>query len=99
MRIGHFELEWISQGLKSSEPPNPSYPLGIKLDVSNGARNVCILPMPYPAPCVGVYSIKCTLCGITLGCTAAGRPDDAVQIKIPCVPFIPRGFVDLGNKQ
>jgi hypothetical protein len=39
-------------------------------------RPCCEVAPQYPAPCVGKWLIKCSVCGVLAIVTAAGRPDD-----------------------
>lgn len=78
-------IKWID-GKKSPQcAPNPAYPTGIDLDVSRGASKTCTVALPYPAKRIGAYRIECPVCGVSVGCTTAGRPDDPRSIKVACV--------------
>lgn len=79
-----FHVEFFSSGRTPSVPPNPKYPEGIDVDGSGGAAQACSLALPYPAPCCGIYNIRCKLCGLTAALTTAGRPDDPRSLKLPC---------------
>jgi hypothetical protein len=79
-----FIIEWLDSGREPQVAPNPAYPAGIDLDVSGGAAHKCMTPLPYPAKRIGTYIIECRICGIRVGCTTAGRPDDPRSIVIAC---------------
>lgn len=64
--------------------PNPAYPKGKDLDVSNGAAATCTTALPYPAKRCGAYIIICPICGLRAACTTAGRADDPRSIKLAC---------------
>jgi hypothetical protein len=83
----HFEIEWRDAGKEPKVAPNPDYPKGIDLDCSNGAAVVCQTPLPYPARRIGSYIVECRICGIRVGCTTAGRPDDPRSLKVACKPL------------
>lgn len=76
-------VEWIDSGREPRCPPNPGFPAGIDIDVSDGKAS-CQVALPYPAKRCGSYIVKCRLCGYAAACTTAGRPDDPRSIKIPC---------------
>jgi hypothetical protein len=63
--------------------PNPDFPTGIDVDVSEG-RTSCTIELPYPAPECGSYIVHCKACGIGVAVTAAGRPDDPRSLTIAC---------------
>ena len=80
-------IEWHDAGLEPRVPPNPNYPKGIDLDVSDGRKPNCTTALPYPAKRIGHYIVTCALCGLRIGCTTAGRPDDPRSIKVACKPM------------
>jgi hypothetical protein len=79
-----FIIEWLDAGKKPQCEPDPAYPDGIDLDVTDGKKPSCKVILPYPANQVGAYLIDCTLCGMAVACTTAGRADDPRSILIPC---------------
>ena len=89
--IAQFIVRWLDSGrapLGPQHPFNPDFPQGRDLDVSRGADPACTFELPYPAPRCGVFAVRCTRCGLQLGFTAAGRPDDPRQIKVACRPSL-----------
>lgn len=80
-----FKVTWLDGKREPREAPDPSYPDGIRLDVSQGAPLACVADLPYPAPRCGMYAIKCRDCGANALVTTAGRPDDPCSIKLACV--------------
>lgn len=84
MTGSQFNIEWRDAGREPQVAPNPAYPNGIDLDMSNGARTTCFIPLPYPAKRIGAYVIECRICGLRMGCTTAGRPDDPRSVRLPC---------------
>lgn len=70
---------------KAQCPPNPDYPHGIEVDATNGQAVACLVDLPYPAPECGYFLVICDMCGFSAAITVAGRPDDPVNVKIPCV--------------
>ena len=79
-----FIFNFVASGRgKAQCPPNPNFPIGKSLDV--GIRPSCKAIIPsYPAPECGIFFIHCNLCDVRIAVTAAGRPDDPVDIQIPC---------------
>lgn len=80
-----FTIEWIDHGREPRCSPNPYYPTGIDADCSLGAAATCTAALPYPAPRCGLYIVECQHCGLRVGVTTAGRPDDPRSIKIGCI--------------
>jgi hypothetical protein len=79
-----LHVKWIDRGLSPKCEPNPAYPRGIDIDVSNGEAVCCIATLPYPAKRVGLYVITCDKCKTTTVVTTAGRPDDPRSVKLGC---------------
>ena len=79
-----FAIEWRDSGKEPRVKANPNYPDGIDLDFSDGAKQTCSVPLPYPAARIGAYVIECKLCGSRVGCTTAGRKDDPRSARIAC---------------
>lgn len=79
-----FNVTWEDAEREPKNPPNPDYPTGIDLDVSEGAGNTCTVELPYPAKRCGFYDVQCTLCGYRGLITTTGRPDDPKSVKFPC---------------
>jgi hypothetical protein len=75
---------WKDAGREPKCAPNPDYPNGIDLDVSDGADKTCVADLPYPAKRIGSYAVECQVCGATAACTTAGRVDDPKSIKLAC---------------
>lgn len=42
------------------------------------------MELPYPAPRCGIYAVKCEKCGLLVGFTTAGRPDDPRKVTLAC---------------
>jgi hypothetical protein len=81
----HFQIDWRDAGREPQCAPHPEYPNGIDLDMSQGQEATCTVALPYPAKRCGIYTVQCGLCGIRVGCTTAGRPDDPRSVKVPCI--------------
>jgi hypothetical protein len=78
-------VHWIDSGREPRAAPNPEYPDGIHLDLSNGAERVCEVKLePYPTRRCGLFVLKCDVCGMSAGITTAGRPDDPRSAKLAC---------------
>lgn len=78
------EITFLDSGREPKCAPNPDYPLGRDMDVSEGATKFCKVSLPYPAPRCGVMAVQCLACGYSAACTVAGRVDDPRSIKLPC---------------
>ncbi len=78
------KVNWIDRGREPKCPPNPDYPNGIDADASFGAEKSCRVELPYPAKRCGLYHVTCEACGLTVGITTAGRPDDPRSLRMPC---------------
>lgn len=79
-----IKVRWIDRHRRPQCAPNPAYPDGIDIDVSNGAKQACLVELPHPARRVGLYVLKCDECGQTAAITTAGRPDDPRSAKLGC---------------
>jgi hypothetical protein len=79
-----FDIHWEDKYAEPQVKPNPAYPNGIDLDGSRGAEIACKVALPYPAKRIGVYVVRCKLCGYSIGVTTAGRPDDPRSITVAC---------------
>jgi hypothetical protein len=64
--------------------PDPDYPRGKHVDASDGHLMVCRVTLPYPAPECGHFLVECEQCGLSAAVTAAGRPDDPLDVRVPC---------------
>ena len=99
MSESKISVEWIDRGREPSRLPNPSMPNGAKVDFAysgvtpvqpyenpfeEATGAVCEVSLPYPAKRCGVYVIECGICGLRVGCTTAGRPDDPRLARLPC---------------
>lgn len=81
---GNLKVYWLSHNRKAKQPPNPDYPEGCDIDLSEGAPLTCSVDLPYPAPGCGVWTAICSACGLRMGVTAAGRPDDPRRLTLAC---------------
>ncbi len=79
-----IEVKFVSDYRKARHPPDPAYPTGIDIDLTDGAKVACWAKLPYPAECCGVWLVRCRKCGSRNVITAAGRIDDPRSVKIPC---------------
>lgn len=77
--------EWFDGKREPKCPPDPRYPEGIDLDLSQGARAACHTLLDYPAPRCGHFLVVCAACGQKVVVTTAGRPDDPRSIKLACL--------------
>lgn len=79
-----FQIEWEDGEREPRCRPDPRFPKGKDMDCSEGAHATCTTALPYPAKRCGVYIVKCNTCGLRVGLTTAGRPDDPRSIKLAC---------------
>ena len=82
--MNNFRIRWHDSGREPQCAPNPQYPTGIDLDMSNGAVARCKTTVPYPARRCGYYTLVCRQCKIAVAVTTAGRPDDPRSVIVPC---------------
>lgn len=68
---------------KAQCPPNPNFPNGVKVDVSDGLI-ACTKDLPYPATECGAWIVRCKACDMSVAVTAAGRPDDPISVTMAC---------------
>jgi hypothetical protein len=80
----HFRIEWEDYEREPKCAPDPAYPEGVDLDASKGQLPSCHITLPYPARRCGLYTLACTLCGMTAACTTAGRVDDPRSVTLAC---------------
>lgn len=83
--MSDFEIEWVDDMREPQCAPNPAYPNGIDADCSLGAEAACTAVLPYPAKRCGLYIVECKTCGLRVGITTAGRPDDPRSVKLGCI--------------
>lgn len=79
-----FSVVWHDSGRDPRCPPNPQFPEGIDLNVQGNAPKGCTVMLPYPAKRCGVYHVVCKVCGLSIGVTTAGRPDDPRSLTVAC---------------
>ena len=85
-----FDVSFLSHNRKPVCSPDPSFPNGKDFDACPDARVSCIAELPYPAECCGVWMVTCKSCGLRVGITAAGRPDDPRTVRLPCKASSPQ---------
>jgi len=85
-------VKWIDRGRRPTQKPNPNYPDGIDLDMSDGAQKTCTVKLePYPTPRCGLFAVSCSRCSLSVLITTAGRPDDPRSVKLACQGIKVRG--------
>jgi hypothetical protein len=80
----HLSVKWIDAEREPRAAPNPTFPNGVDVDLTNGALVTCQTPLDYPAPRCGAYVIECERCGQRVIVTTAGRRDDPRSVRIAC---------------
>lgn len=84
MATPQFKVEWIDRGREPQCPSDAAYPNGKDLRLEDNATRHCVASLPYPAKRCGVYVVECQKCGLRIGVTTAGRPDDPRSVEIAC---------------
>lgn len=85
MSGGKHTTEFVKSGRgKAQYPADPEFPDGKDVDCSRPGAPSCKVVLPYPAPECGMIVVTCHTCKMSIGVTAAGRPDDARSLKMPC---------------
>jgi hypothetical protein len=79
-----MKIAWIDGEREPKCSPDPRFPDGKDVDVSFGQVPSCTVELPYPAKRCGVYVVECPVCGMRIGLTTAGRPDDPRAVKMAC---------------
>jgi hypothetical protein len=79
-----IEVNFVSHHRKAKVAPNPRFPSGTDVDLSDGATRHCRAQLPYPAECCGVWLVRCPDCGASAAITTAGRTDDPRSVKLAC---------------
>lgn len=80
-----MKITWNDSGEEPRCPPNPDFPNGRDIDLASGIdAKTCKVDLPYPAKRCGVYIIECEACGLRLGVSTAGRPDDPRSVTLAC---------------
>lgn len=82
--MNHIKVDFLDAGRFARMSPDPAYPEGIDLDLSEGATLTCLADIPYPAPRCGSMIAECEKCGARVAVTVAGRTDDPRSVKIAC---------------
>jgi hypothetical protein len=80
-----FKVKWLDSGREPECRPDPEFPAGRDLPCMSPGLPNCRTALLYPAKRCGVYIVECTKCGIVVGVTTAGRPDDPRSVKINCL--------------
>lgn len=83
---GRHYTKWIGNGQKPTCSPDPDYPNGRSMDLTNDATPNCTVTLPhYPSDGRGVWVIGCFGCKLRIAITSAGRPDDPRTVKMACL--------------
>jgi len=79
-----FAIIWYDSGREPQCPSNPLFPQGMDINLQGTALHGCTVMLPYPAKRCGVYQLICKVCGLSVGVTTAGRPDDPRSLTVAC---------------
>lgn len=82
--MDRHDITFHDSGRKARNPPHPGYEEGIVFDMTGDAPRGCAVDLPWPAPGVGTWQVRCRTCGTSLALTAAGRIDDPRRLVLPC---------------
>lgn len=83
-----FAVEWIDRRREPQCQPDPAYPTGkdvMAVYPGEDQFGTCKIELPYPAKRCGVYAVRCARCGMSIGVTTAGRPDDPRSVTVACL--------------
>lgn len=85
-KASHFDIRYVERGGPPKNAASAMFPNGVDLDLSNGARQACLVPLPYPNPHgnIGMWLVNCAKCGRSVGVTAAARADDPRSVTVAC---------------
>lgn len=78
-----LKVDFATKGEEATQPPDPAYPHGVDIDVSDGRYPACSTVLPRVAT-IGYFVVTCDACGKKAMVTAAGRPDDPRSYKMAC---------------
>jgi hypothetical protein len=81
-----FKIQWFDHGREPKCPPDPRFPDGKDLIDGTLIGKSCRVDLPYPAKRCGHYVVECETCGLRVGFTTAGRPDDPRSATLACLP-------------
>ena len=81
-----FVTQWVDRGREPQNPPNPAFPDGIDVDLSDiqNKDETCLVKLAYPAKRCGLWWVKCEVCGMSVILTTAGRRDDPRSVRLAC---------------
>ena len=83
------EVRFIRSGRgKAQCPPDPNFPMGVRIVMATDNEDSCDVALPYPAPECGMHEILCSECGLSVLVSAAGRNDDPVSVRVACKKVI-----------
>lgn len=77
-------VTWLDLNREPQVAPNPDFPKGKDIVLAHPGRARCKVELPYPAKRCGIYMVRCFTCGLVVGVTTAGRPDDPRSVTLEC---------------
>lgn len=89
---GRLSVAWrkrarVENGVARTTPgvaPDPAFPEGVDIDLSEGHPRTCAARLPHYAGLLGMYEVRCMVCDLSVAITSAGRADDPRLIRVPC---------------
>jgi hypothetical protein len=79
-----FVIDWVDGKRDAQMPARDGYPNGMDVVFAPPHVESCSLPLPYPAPRCGFYSVTCNVCGTSVCLTTGGRADDPRSVTMAC---------------
>jgi hypothetical protein len=80
-----IDVTFIDSGREPQCKPDPAFPNGRQINCApHAVAKTCTSNLPYPAPRVGNYLIRCTKCDWRGVVSVAGRADDPRILTMPC---------------
>jgi hypothetical protein len=83
MTAAALRVEFLDRRTLPQCAPNPAYPDGVDVNLSDGRKPACRVDLPKVAT-VGLFRVTCRRCGQSAVVTAAGRAEDPRSFTIAC---------------
>lgn len=84
MADADFTITWVDRKRWPQDKPDPAFPEGVDIDLTQGGSPSCGSPLPYPAKRCGLFYVECRRCRANAVITTAGRVDDPRSVRIRC---------------
>ena len=80
-----MKIKWYDSGREPQCASDSAFPNGKHVDLTVGGAKACRIALPYPVKRIGIYMVSCEGCGLRVGVTTAGRPDDPRSVRMTCI--------------